>query len=177
MAVVADPGACAVLPGTREDVLVPSACLNATISGLVSRTVLRSDLTPPGAFHGAKVYPELAASDVSNLFVDTVAGCFDAGLAAGAAAAASTPVEPPTWSGWQAVERLGKVFGVADPNRIKPGLGEATRVLLRRTPSLLLVSSTDTADVAHLFQLAKERGVPVERYDEMPFAACGLVGG
>jgi hypothetical protein len=33
LAVVADPGHCATLFGTREDVLVPSACLNATVCG------------------------------------------------------------------------------------------------------------------------------------------------
>ncbi len=40
--------------GTREDFLIPSACLNSTVSGLVSRTVLNDDLIGPADFHGAK---------------------------------------------------------------------------------------------------------------------------
>ena len=40
MAVLADPGYCTSIYGTREDFLIPSACLNATVSGLISRTVL-----------------------------------------------------------------------------------------------------------------------------------------
>ncbi|MET7778785.1 cysteine protease StiP domain-containing protein, partial [Streptomyces sp. NPDC005388] len=31
----------------------PSACLNSTVSGLISRTVLRSDLVGEYDFHGA----------------------------------------------------------------------------------------------------------------------------
>ncbi len=40
LAVLADPGSCVGTFGTRDDFLVPSACLNSTVSGLVSRTVL-----------------------------------------------------------------------------------------------------------------------------------------
>ena len=40
LAVLADTGACVRTFGTREDFLIPSACLNSTVSGLVSRTVL-----------------------------------------------------------------------------------------------------------------------------------------
>ena len=39
LAVLADPGYCSEIYGTREDFLIPSACLNSTVSGLVSRTV------------------------------------------------------------------------------------------------------------------------------------------
>ena len=39
LAVLADRARCASLFGTREDVLIPSACLNSTVCGLVSRTV------------------------------------------------------------------------------------------------------------------------------------------
>ena len=63
--------------GTREDFLIPSACLNSTVSGLISRTVLRADLVGPHDFHGAKFYRELAGADVSVDFLDTVAARFD----------------------------------------------------------------------------------------------------
>ncbi|MFD1272498.1 cysteine protease StiP domain-containing protein [Streptomyces kaempferi] len=61
IAVLADPGSCVRTYGTREDFLIPSACLNSTVSGLISRTVLRSDLVGEHDFHGAKFYRELAA--------------------------------------------------------------------------------------------------------------------
>lgn len=176
LAVVTDPGWCAAIPGSRDDFLIPSACLNSTVSGLVSRTVLRDDLIGPDDFHGAKEYPELAGRDVSRRFVDTVHGCVDADLIAEARALAAEPVVPPTWSGWAAVEEIGRRYGIADPNRIKPGVGESTRVLLRRKPERLLVRD-EGPDVAHLLQLAAERGVPVERFTEMPYSSCGLISG
>ncbi len=75
LAVIADPGHCAALFGTRQDLLVPSACLNSTVCGLVSRTVL-NDLIKPGMFHGAKVYSELASADRSAQFLEAVSSQF-----------------------------------------------------------------------------------------------------
>ncbi len=60
LAVLADPGRCASTFGTRDDWLIPSACLNSTVSGLVSRTVLNTRLLRPDQYHGAKFYAELA---------------------------------------------------------------------------------------------------------------------
>ncbi len=177
LAVAADPGFCAAFPGLRDDVLIPSACLNSTVSGLVSRTVLRAGLIADGQFHGAKVYNELRDRDVSYQFVDAIAAHFDEGLAAEARELAARPLDPPNWAGWAAVEAIGATFGIYEPNRIKPGLGETTRVLLRRTPDLILVRGDGGDDTQHLLRLAAERSVPVERYDDMPFATCGLVRG
>ena len=78
LAVLADPGPVRRTFGTREDWLIPSACLNSTVSGLVSRTVLNTRLLRPDQYHGAKFYAELAAADVSNDFLDAVAAEFDA---------------------------------------------------------------------------------------------------
>lgn len=174
LAVVTDPGWCAAFPGSRSDFLVPSACLNSTVSGLVSRTVLRSDLIGPHDFHGAKEYPELADRDVSRAFISAIVQQFDDALVAEAAVLAAEPLAPADWSGWAAVEEIGLRYGISDPNRIKPGVGESTRVLLRRKPDRLLVRS-DGCDLEHLLQLAQERGVAVETYDEMPYSCCGLV--
>ena len=49
LAVLADPGHCARIYGTRQDYLIPSACLNSTVSGLISRTVLNRAAARPGA--------------------------------------------------------------------------------------------------------------------------------
>lgn len=76
LAVLADPGQCSATYGTREDYLIPSACLNSTVSGLMSRTVLRDDLIGPEDFHGAKWYKEWSESDLSRHFVDRISSCF-----------------------------------------------------------------------------------------------------
>ena len=59
------------------------------------------------------------------------------------------------------VEALLSQAGTHDRNRIKPGIAEATRALLRRMPERLLVRDRQDADVAHLLHLAGERGIPV----------------
>lgn len=175
LAVITDPGHCTTLTGSRDDFLIPSACLNATVSGLVSRTVLHPDLVGPGDFHGAKMYPDLADRDRSMHFIRTVTSYFTSDLRKRAAQLARDPISLPTWSGWTAIERIGARFDLDDANLIKPGIGEATRVLLRRKPSLLLVRRERHADLDHLLQLAAERGVPVVTFDDMPYSCCGLI--
>ncbi|MGH3312569.1 MAG: cysteine protease StiP domain-containing protein, partial [Streptomyces sp.] len=176
-AVLADPGGCVRTYGTREDFLIPSACLNSTVSGLISRTVLRADLVGPDDFHGAKFYRELADTDVSRLFLDTVAARFEevrdavtedvrALLAADRA---------PTWAGWRAVERISEEYGIGDLNLVKPGVGETTRVLLRRVPWKVLARKGAGADLDHIRLLAAQRGVPVEEAGDLPYSCVGLI--
>ncbi|WP_198422455.1 phosphoribosyltransferase [Streptomyces sp. QHH-9511] len=177
IAVLADPGSCVRTYGTREDFLIPSACLNSTVSGLISRTVLRADLVGPDDFHGGKFYRELAGSDVSNDFLDAVAARFDE-----VGAAVDTEVKEllaadrtPTWEGWAAVERISEEYGIHDVNLVKPGVGETTRVLLRRVPWKILAQRGAGADLAHVRLLAEQRGVPVEEVDELPYTCVGLI--
>lgn len=176
LAVLADPGRCAAISGTRDDFLIPSACLNSTVSGLVSRTVLNDELIGPGDFHGAKFYAELAGADVSGLFLDAVCARF--GEVAGRVAAGDPAVRtPPDWSGWAAVARIGAEYGIDDLNLIKPGVGETTRVLLRRVPWKILARTDAGADLDHIRLLAKERGVPVIEVaaEGLPYACVGLI--
>nr|WSX52032.1 phosphoribosyltransferase [Streptomyces sp. NBC_00974] len=175
--VLADPGSCVETYGTREDFLIPSACLNSTVSGLVSRTVLRSDLVGPADFHGAKFYRELAGADVSVAFVDTVAAHFEE-----VAEAVDAEVKEllaadrtPTWAGWAAVERISEEYGIHDVNLVKPGVGETTRVLLRRVPWKILAQRGAGADLDHVRLLAEQRGVPVEEVDGLPYTCVGLI--
>jgi hypothetical protein len=177
LAVLADPGACVDLFGTREDFLVASACLNSTVSGLVSRTVLNDALIGPGDFHGAKFYDELRGSDVSRLFVETVVAHF---------ASVTRQVEidlphllqadrRPTWAGWREVDRVSREYGIGDVNLVKPGVGETTRVLLRRVPWKILVRPDRAADLEHVLHLAAQRGVPVQTVDDLAFSCLGLI--
>ncbi|MFD9724429.1 phosphoribosyltransferase [Streptomyces sp. NPDC059072] len=175
--VLADPGSCVETYGTREDFLIPSACLNSTVSGLISRTVLRSDLVGPADFHGAKYYRELAGADVSVDFVDTVAAHFDEVADAVDDEVKELPAadRTPTWEGWAAVERISEEYGIHDVNLVKPGVGETTRVLLRRVPWKILAQRGAGADLDHVRLLAEQRGVPVEEVDGLPYTCVGLI--
>jgi hypothetical protein len=177
IAVLADPGSCVRTYGTREDFLIPSACLNSTVSGLISRTVLRADLVGPDDFHGAKFYRELAGADVSVAFLDAVSARFPEVVEGVDAAVKDLMAEDraPTWEGWRAVERISEEYGIHDVNLVKPGVGETTRVLLRRVPWKILAKAGAGADLDHVRLLAEQRGVPVEEVGELPYTCVGLI--
>jgi len=177
LAVLADPGHSVRTFGTRDDFLIASACLNSTVSGLVSRTVLNPACLGPGDFHGAKFYSELVASDVSAVLLDAVTAQFAVvapQVLAGAAALAASDRRV-TFAGWAAVEEIRARYGIESVNFVKPGVGEATRVLLRRVPWKILVRTPDHPDHGHLRLLAERRGVPIEVVPDLAYSCMGLV--
>jgi hypothetical protein len=177
LAVLADPGRCVQLFGTREDYLVPSACLNSTVSGLVSRTVLNDKLIGPKDFHGAKFYAELAGTDVSATFLDAITARFaDVAVAVNADWPAVVLADrAATWAGWAAVERISAEYGIGDVNLVKPGVGETTRVLLRRVPWKILVHPDAHPELAHVRLLAGQRDVPIHEVPTLPYSCVGLI--
>ncbi|WP_072805045.1 phosphoribosyltransferase [Rhodococcoides yunnanense] len=177
LAVLADPGHCARTYGTRDDFLVASACLNSTVSGLVSRTVLNRELIRDGDFHGAKFYSELAPEDVSNHLLDTVSAQFGAVRddVVDAVAQISASDRTPTWTGWASVEKVREEFGISHVNFVKPGVGETTRVLLRRVPWRVLVRDAQAPEHEHIRMLAADRGVPVVEVPDLAYACMGLI--
>ncbi|MDX2595035.1 phosphoribosyltransferase [Streptomyces sp. WI03-4A] len=177
IAVLADPGSCVRTYGTREDFLIPSACLNSTVSGLISRTVLRADLVGPDDFHGAKYYRELTGADVSVPFLDAVCAHFPdvTDTVDDAVKDLMATDRTPTWAGWQAVARISEEYGIHDVNLVKPGVGETTRVLLRRVPWKILAKAGAGPDLDHVRLLAAQRGVPVEEVGDLPYTCVGLI--
>lgn len=177
LAVLADPGHCVEVYGTRDDFLIPSACLNSTVSGLVSRTVLNPAFIEEGDFHGAKYYKEFAEQDVSNYYVDEVSNQFEDVKDAIHATLQDVlqSDRTPTWRGMQSVEIIKEKYDIAKINYIKPGVGETTRVLLRRVPWKILVNPKYDNDLTHIRMLAAERNVPIEVYEDMEYSCCGLI--
>jgi hypothetical protein len=127
LAVLADAGECVDLFGTRADYLIPSACLNSTVSGLVSRTVLNTAYLRPGDFHGAKFYRQFADVDVSRFLLDRISDRFEAVTADVDRdwPALLNSDRSPTWTGWAAVEAVAHEHGIDDVNSSNR-VGEAT---------------------------------------------------
>jgi hypothetical protein len=74
------------------------------------------------------------------------------------------------------VFKIAEHFNVNDINFIKPGIGEATRVLLRRLPDILLVrKGADARYLSHLITLANERNIPITEYPLVNYNACGII--
>lgn len=169
LAVLADPAHSAEIYGTREDLFLPSACLNSIVSGLVSRTVHREDITSEYDFHGAKYYKEWEADDLSILFVNEISKHFDKTIVR------QTEKAPVTMQGWNEIKEIQKAFGIENINKIKPSIGETTRVLLRRVPWKILIKDRKNPYLKHILILAEEKGVSVEEYPEMSYACIGLI--
>lgn len=177
LAVLADPAHCSELFATREDFINPSCCLNSTVCGLISRSVHSKALIGPEDFHGVRVYHEFADIDQTAQYLDAVTTWF-APLRVETMAhaiARENDSTPPDWIGMDAVRRIGAEFGIQDMNRIKPSIGETTRVLLRRVPDRVLVRDPGHPDLSHILLLAQEKNVPVETYPHMPYLCCGLI--
>lgn len=188
IAVLADPAEVTELCGTHEDILIPSSCLNSTVSGLVSRTFLREDIIGKDDFHGAVYYGELKASDLSYQFIEAIeknfsVENFDLNLEslneeekekkAGKIQSASGIRE----KGVEEVKRIAAFFGIEDINFVKPGIGETTRVLLRRVPWKVLIDERYRGDpeLEHVRRLAEEKHVPVEYYPMIHYKCCGII--
>lgn len=169
LAVLSDPAYVAEKCGTHKDFLIASSCLNSTVSGLLSRTFFRRDIIGDKDFHGAAFYRELSDKDLTYQFIETVEEYFPE------EADAEEEVKE-YGAGLQEVKEIAEKFDVADINLIKPGIGEATRVLLRRLPWKLLVHSLqDEKRLGHLYELAEEKGVEIVEYPLQNYLACGLI--
>ncbi|MCI8306593.1 MAG: cysteine protease StiP family protein [Lachnospiraceae bacterium] len=172
IAVLADPAYVTEMCGTHDDILIPSSCLNSTVSGLISRTFLRSDIIGPNDFHGAAYYENLAGEDRTYDFIRSVESKFLYDDTSG-----HEKDEPPSINGFDEVTKLAKNYKIENINFVKPGIGETTRVLLRRVPWKVLVNKTyaDSVELRHIFQLAGEKNVPVEYIAMTHYKCCGLI--
>ncbi|RCX17596.1 RNA binding Pelota-like protein [Anaerobacterium chartisolvens] len=171
LAVLADPAWITELCGTHEDFLIPSSCLNSTVSGLLSRTFLNNSIIGENDFHGAVYYRELENEDMSYDFISRVEGFmnYDGEYE-------SQELGDRKGMGLREVEKIAEEFGIKDINFVKPGIGETTRVLLRRVPWKILVREPgDTKYLSHILRLAEEKQVEVIQYPLAVYRACGII--
>jgi hypothetical protein len=81
----------------------------------------------------------------------------------------------PTWAGWAEIERLSAEYDIGDVTLVKPGVGETTRVLLRRVPWAVLIRAGAADELAHVVHLARERDVPVHEVERLTYRCVGLI--
>ncbi|HWO76311.1 MAG TPA: cysteine protease StiP family protein [Bacillus sp. (in: firmicutes)] len=171
LAVLSDPAHTAAICGTNEDILLPHACLNATVSGLISRTLHNQKWIRPDEFHGAKLYKEWTDFDYSNLYIDAITSLFTPYKTI----EGNSQLHPPLNLGREDVTQIAKEFHIEDMHLIKPSIGETTRVLLRRLPWKVLVKSKKDPQVQHILELAAEKQVEVFEYKQMTYRSCGII--
>lgn len=169
LAVLADPAGLTELCGTHDDIMIPSSCLNCTISGLISRTFLRSDIIGEDDFHGAAFYEELRSEDRTYEFIDYIESRLDYEIDPDNKILASNGIED--------VKKLAEMFDIRNINYIKPGIGETTRVLLRRVPWKVVIDERykEARELDHIGQLSLEKNVGIEYVHLNNYKCCGLI--
>ena len=167
LAVLSDPAYITEFFGTHEDFLIANSCLNSTVSGLLSRTFYRDDIIGPDDFHGAMFYDNLINEDRTYEFINEIENNFDF----------SDNESNDIDNGFNnEVLKIKEEFNIKDINLIKPSIGEATRVLLRRIPwKILVYSLDDEINLGHIYQLANEKNVEICLYPLKNYKACGLI--
>lgn len=174
LVVLADPCGRAWLSASADDWVIPSGILGATVSGLVSRSIWPAQ----GGLHGCVVYDHLQDHDVTRPFIEQI----EHERASLGPVPSAAPWSPEQRRQLQAdadnvVSSLAARFGITNLNRIKPGIAEATRAVLRRVPEHVLVRSRDDRDVQLLMHLTDRAGVTVEEAGEQlgPYRAVTVI--
>jgi hypothetical protein len=170
-----DVSGVAMAASSNRDYLIPSALLGGTISGLVSRSVLpRMSENQPG-FHGCVILGHLRRYDLTRWFVDHMAERVSMIASAGGAPLFGNDLARQSAAS-QCLHAMLNRYRISDVNRIKLGIGETVRVLLRRLPKVVLMSPTISRDDGSLIEeLAATRGVPVQIEEDLYFSAVAVI--
>jgi hypothetical protein len=171
--VLSDIGGTADVTASYEDYAIPSGILNSTVSGLVSRSIWNEQIQGTD-FHGAMYYSDFESHDQTLNFIERIMPL--------ALSVETSDVES---DGSKAklhhrkmmsfVGKLQDLYSEPDINMIKPGIAEATRVMLRRVPKVMYLRDKEKADVQHLIQLAKDKNIPIVYDNTMPISAAALI--
>lgn len=173
--VLADLSGNATVAATSEDYLIPSCILNATVSGLVSRSIYAPDTAGPTGFHGCVYYRQFEPHDLSRYFIDTMLTCIEQAWQQGNLVSCGHDRLKLQAISQALLAWMATHYGVNQPHYIKPGIGEATRVLLRREARVLLLQHEDGAATRHLRWLAESRSIPIAIFSDLPYQAVALI--
>lgn len=158
LVVLADPCGMAWLSSSEDDWLIPFGILGAPVAGLISRSLWRDK-----GLHAIVMCEHLGEHDISNHFikaVDQIRVSLDERLIA--------PAQPnPAKKEQQQITQelmttIAARYNIDSLNRIKPGIAEATRAVMRRVPEHILVNNMDDPDIKLLIHLAEKANVSVE---------------
>jgi hypothetical protein len=165
----------AVFAASSRDYLIPSTLLGGTLSGLVSRSVLPSGEEGGDAFHGCVPLHSLRRYDLSRWFIAEMKSRM--ALIPHPAHVANASAGPPRrLETARCLEDMLVRHQLTDRNRIKLGIGETVRVLLRRLPRVVwLGSHANPSDADLIRSLAALRNVPIQTEDNLPFDAIAVI--
>ena len=165
----------AVFAASSRDYLIPSTLLGGTLSGLVSRSVLPSGEEGGDAFHGCVPLESLRRYDLSRWFIAEMRSLM-AKIPHPAHAENASEGPPRRAETARCLELMLARHQLSDRTRIKLGIGETVRVLLRRLPQAIwLGGRANPTDADLIRRLAALRNVPVKTEENLPFDAVAVI--
>ena len=162
LAVLSDAIGVAKYCGIREDIAIPSAPLNASVTGLVSITIFNNELVGKNDFHGAMYLKDLEPIDKSQEFIDIISSKFEP-----CENNFSEPIEI------NEVKKISEDLNIP-LNLINPGINEAARAILRRNLDKLLVVDKNEKDVQYICKLAKLKNINIVEYPLKHYKAVSI---
>jgi hypothetical protein len=170
--VLSDVAGVADVSATEKDYIIPSCLLNSTISGLISRTLINHF---PNQYHGAKFYAQYADKDLSLFYVDQIDDHIKKNRLYDAIEQPFLFSEHQKNISETLLQYIMNTYNITNRNFIKPGIGETTRVLIRRNPDFVLINQNYTDLLKHVLHLCKIKNVKVYYENEMPVSSVGVI--
>lgn len=175
LCVLSDVSGTADIYATTDDYVIPSGILNSTVSGLVSRTIAPKAHNAD-EFHQCVFYENLKEFDLTYLFIDATYAAAKELSELTDHQMVRIGQKPVGHNDLMVfIDSLMEEYGVSDINKVKPGIAEATRVMLRRIPEYLIIKDKNKADVQHLLHLAGQKNITVIERADMPFNAVSII--
>lgn len=175
---LADPAGVAWLAASNDDWLIPSGLLGSTVSGLISRTLF----TEPSAdlkegLHRSVLYHELIDYDHSLAFIETIDMARQQLDLAESSLTLLHAHQTPRYSTQAIIKSLATRYNIANMNRIKPTIAEATRALLRRDPEQVLLATADHPDTVLLRHICTQKNIEVQVLgaEILPYQAVTII--
>ena len=159
LVVLADPCAMAWMSASHDDWLIPFGILGASVSGLISRSVW-SDKD----YHGCMICDHLADFECGTVLVDRIAQLQENIEIESLEIVSndSNALCNLNQLSKSVISHFQEKYKIEQINRIKPGIAEATRAVLRRMPEYVLIRDLNDPDVELLVYLAKVKGITIQ---------------
>ena len=170
--VLSDIAGVADVAARRDDYIIPSSLLNSTISGLISRTVINTD---PNTYHQAKYYKEYQSKDISLKYVNEVEQYISAHINEFENLSVQTFKQSNKDIYARFIKNMLGKYQISNGNYLKPGLGETTRMLIRRNPDFIIINENFMSSLDHILLLCKIKEVKILIQNDMPIPCVGII--
>lgn len=163
---VSDSSRVCNISGTRDDVLLPDCCLNATICGLLSSINYEDGNRID--YHGATICENLAETDQTKWYFELVSDKFEP-------VQIDKVCEEKEFYGSKMQNMIVDKFKLTSVRQVRLGIGETTRALYRSSISCILIRDTSDDRVSFIKELAEIKKIRLIHYDTGEYRCIAIL--